>query len=55
MINVGEMMGGMLLSLHNITYLTNLMKGIRESIIGGYFKDYRKQFYEKYNFNGSNF
>ena len=55
MINVGEMMGGMLLSLHNITYLTNLMKGIRESILGGYFKDFRKEFYEKYDFNGSNF
>ncbi|MBQ8726554.1 MAG: tRNA guanosine(34) transglycosylase Tgt [Clostridia bacterium] len=55
MINVGEMMGGMLLSLHNITYLTNLMKGIRESILGGYFKEFRKEFYEKYDFNGSNF
>jgi queuine tRNA-ribosyltransferase len=55
MINVGEMMGGMLLSLHNITYLTNLMKGIRESILGGYFKDFRQEFYKKYEFNGSNF
>ena len=55
MINVGEMMGGMLISLHNITYLTNLMKGIRESILGGYFKEFRKEFYEKYDFHGSNF
>ncbi len=55
MINVGEMMGGMLISLHNITYLTNLMKGIRKSILGGYFKEFRKEFYEKYDFHGSNF
>lgn len=55
MINVGEMMGGMLISLHNITYLTNLMKAIRESILGGYFKEFRKEFYEKYDFHGSNF
>ena len=48
MINVNEMMGGMLLSLHNITFLHNLMKGIRKSILGGYFKDFRKEFYEKY-------
>ena len=47
-INVNEMMGGMLLSLHNITFLHNLMKGIRKSILGGYFKDFRKEFYEKY-------
>ena len=48
MINVGEMMGGMLLSLHNITYLLKTMRDIRQSIIGGYFKDLRKEFYEKY-------
>ncbi len=48
MVNVNEMMGGMLLSLHNITYLHKLMKGIRNSILGGYFKDFRKEFYKKY-------
>lgn len=48
MVNVNEMMGGMLLSLHNVTYLHKLMKGIRNSILGGYFKDFRKEFYKKY-------
>ncbi|MCI6443966.1 MAG: hypothetical protein MR844_03375 [Clostridia bacterium] len=24
------------------------MKGIRNSILGGYFKDFRKEFYKKY-------
>ncbi len=48
MINVGEMTGGMLISLHNIAYLNKLMKDIRNSIIGGYFEDFRMEFYKKY-------
>ena len=44
MINVGEMAGAMLLSLHNITYLHNLMKGLRESILGGYVRDFAREF-----------
>lgn len=48
MINVGEMMGGMLISLHNITFLTNLMSNMREAILGDYFDDFCKEFYEKY-------
>jgi queuine tRNA-ribosyltransferase len=48
MINVNEMMGGMLLSLHNITFLTNLMSGMREAILGDYFYDYIAEFGKKY-------
>ncbi len=48
MINTGEMMGGMLLSLHNITFLTKLMSDMREAIINDYFEDFCKQFYENY-------
>ena len=48
MINTNEMMGGMLLSLHNITFLTNLMSNLREAIIGDYFEDFRLEFYKKY-------
>lgn len=47
MINVGEMTGAMLLSLHNITYLHKLMKVLRESIFGGYVRDFAKEFYRK--------
>ena len=47
MVNVGEMAGGMLLSLHNIRYLHRLMAGLRESILGGYVRDYVKEFYKK--------
>ncbi|MDE6412235.1 MAG: tRNA guanosine(34) transglycosylase Tgt [Clostridia bacterium] len=45
LVNVGEMTGAMLLSLHNIAYLHSLMRGLRESILGGYVKDYVKEFY----------
>lgn len=47
MVNVGEMAGAMLLSLHNITYLHTLMRGLRESILGGYVKEFAREFYEK--------
>lgn len=45
LVNVGEMAGAMLLSLHNIAYLHSLMRGLRESILGGYVKDYVKECY----------
>ena len=48
MINVGEMMGGMLISLHNITFLTKLMKGMRSAILGGYLQEFNEEFCKKY-------
>ena len=47
MINVGEMMGGMMISLHNVTYLNNLMKQVRESILQDSFSEFREEFYRK--------
>ena len=47
LVNVGEMAGGMLLSLHNIAYLHRLMRGLRESILGGYVRDFVREFYKK--------
>ena len=52
MINTGEMYGAMLLSLHNITFLHKLMKGLRESILGGYVREYTQDFYKKYGGEG---
>ena len=49
MINVGEMMGGMLLSLHNTAFLLRLMRSLREAILGDYVKDFVESFYAKYN------
>ncbi len=48
MINVGEMMGGMLLSLHNTAFLLRLMRNLREAILGDYVKDFVEEFYAKY-------
>ncbi len=50
LVNVGEMAGAMLLSLHNIAYLHRLMRGLRESILGGYVKDFAREFYKKQEF-----
>ena len=52
LINTGEMYGAMLLSLHNITFLHKLMKGLREAILGGYVKEYTREFYRKYGGEG---
>ena len=46
LINVNEMMGGMMISLHNITYLNKLMSEIRQSIIDGNFSEYVEEFYK---------
>lgn len=47
MVNVNEMMGGMLISLHNITYLNKLMADIREAIMQDSFTEFREEFYRK--------
>ncbi len=47
MINVGEMMGGMMISLHNITYLNNLMARMREAILQDGFTEFVEEFYAK--------
>ncbi len=47
MINVGEMMGGMMISLHNITYLNNLMARMREAILQDSFSEFVEEFYAK--------
>ena len=52
LINVGEMMGGMLISLHNISFLTKLMRDMRKSIIDGYFEDFCRDFYAEYGTDG---
>ncbi len=51
LVNVGEMTGAMLLTLHNISYLHGLMRGLRQSILGGYVRDFVKEFYEKQSFS----
>ncbi|MCD8039922.1 MAG: tRNA guanosine(34) transglycosylase Tgt [Clostridia bacterium] len=48
LINVGEMLSGMLLSMHNITFLHKLMSDIREAIFADSLTEFAKQFYSEY-------
>jgi len=43
-----EMLGPRLASYHNIYFLINLLKNIRQAIIGDRLKDFKMEFYEKY-------
>lgn len=43
LIKAGEILGGALLSIHNIHFSLRLMKNIRKSILEGYFPEYKKQ------------
>ncbi len=48
LVNVGEMAGSMLLSMHNTYFLLNLAKNIRNAILGDYLQDFAQEFYAKY-------
>ena len=48
LINAGEMLSSMLLSMHNITFLNHLMRGLRQAILDGTLQEFREAFYEKY-------
>lgn len=48
LINVGEMSGAMLLSIHNVTFLCNLMKKMREAILQDSLIEFAEEFYAKY-------
>ena len=48
LVNAGEMLSSLLLSLHNITFLNRLMKGLRQAILEGGLKEFREEFYAKY-------
>lgn len=48
LINVDETFGARLLSIHNITFLHNLMKDIRENIKNGTMEEFRDNFVKDY-------
>ncbi|MFA6227051.1 MAG: tRNA guanosine(34) transglycosylase Tgt [Candidatus Paceibacterota bacterium] len=43
-----EMLAGTLSSIHNIHFIVNLVKKIRQSILNGNFAEFKKEFLEKY-------
>ena len=51
LISVDEMLGGRLISIHNIRFLIKLTEEIREAIKEDRFLDYKRSFIEKYNSN----
>ena len=53
LINAGEMLGATLLSLHNITFLADLMRGLREAILHGGVRAFCEEFYAKYGREGA--
>ena len=48
LLNVDEMLGAMLLSLHNITFLHKLMRDMREAIFADCLEDFAASFYSAY-------
>ena len=51
LVNAGEMLSSMLLSLHNITFLNKLMRDMRQAILDGTLAEFRRAFYAKYGEN----
>lgn len=43
-----EMLGGTLGSMHNLYFIINLVKRMRQSILDGNFKEFKKEFLDKY-------
>ena len=48
LLNTGEMLGGRLLSIHNIRFLIRLTEELREAIKNDTILEYRKEFLDKY-------
>ena len=52
LVNAGEMLSSMLLSLHNVTFLNRLMRGLRRANIEGGVREFCREFYAKYGEKG---
>lgn len=48
LVNCKEILAAELLSIHNIRFLLNLVKGARDAIFNDCFADYKKEFYKNY-------
>ena len=53
LVRADEMLGARLLSIHNVQFLENLMKGIRTAIKEDRFLEFKAEFYEKYGLNNN--
>ena len=48
--NTGEILGSRLATIHNIYFLVNLMKRIREAISQGSFLEFKEEFFKKFGY-----
>ena len=48
LVNAGEILAATLLSMHNIAFLTGLMRGLRAAILDGTLSGFRERFYATY-------
>ena len=51
LVKADEMLGARLISIHNIQFLENLMKNIRQAIKEDRFLEFKQEFYEEYGLN----
>lgn len=52
LINVNEILGARLLTIHNLHFLIDMMQKIRQSIIEDRFLEYKEEFYKKFGYGG---
>ncbi|MDZ4198726.1 MAG: tRNA-guanine transglycosylase, partial [Kiritimatiellia bacterium] len=52
LLNVNEMLGGRLLTIHNLHVYAEWAREIREAIEAGRFGEFRKSFHENWNLGG---
>ena len=48
LVNCKEILAAELLSIHNVKFLLDLVKGARQAILNDSFADYKREFYSKY-------
>lgn len=51
LLKANEILGGRLMTIHNLRFLQNLMKDIRQAIMDDRLLDFRKEFFYKYGYN----
>ena len=51
LLNVGEYLGGQLITFHNLYFYLKLVRDAREAILQDKFDDYYKEFYKNYSSN----
>ena len=50
LVNVNEILGARLLTIHNLHFLIDMMEKIRESILEDRFLEYKEEFYKKFGY-----